>query len=343
VTDIKDVINVVFKKGLLLDVTIGRWAAIHYMRPIDLLLHADVNQKAMHLGHKKLMPASAMAELVTVEGQIRKFVMMHSTPFPIAGAVFVTYKALPELLKGMKKLEKKFAALADDLVAEYEGAKKAQLNILHLQAEKIAAPHFETADEVGKTFLKQWLLDQDTYNRTLYPPKEELRSKFYVSRRMFKVDPIGAGTVDDSYAGELAAQETAFHKDMAKWVTSSTVTNHTDLGKAVTHAQKLMEDQGKLNPKNLVALFNALVKFESGEFAGSPWTVTVNILKSEFLVTKSDGSVDYSAISTMVNGAGKEKFMGCLELLAPLATDKVSKNAATEMLLASDFKRVLDI
>jgi hypothetical protein len=338
-----DLIQVVFKKGLLLDVTIGRWAAIHYMRPIDLLLPPDVNRKAMHLGHKKLIPEDYMKPLVQLEGKIRKFIALHTTPFPIAGASFVTYKALPTVMDGLKKYEKKFGDYADELVVEYDEAKKAQLDVLRLQAEQIAAPHFAAADAERRAELKMWLKDQDDYNLTLYPEKGVLRAKFYISRRMFKVDPIGADGVKDMDVKELMAHEAAFHQDLVQWVKQTSATSHGDLGKAAVHVKHLLSEQGKLNPKNLVAFFDALSKFESAEFAGSPWHSTVNGLKAKYLVAGFDGAPNYSVTASKINEGGQEAFMDVLDQLALLATDTTAQNVAKETLLNSDFKRVIEL
>ena len=97
---VSDIINVVFKKGVLFDITIGRWSALHQMKTDDLLL-AKLNRRIIYPGHKKLLPDDAAQPIVALEGKIRTWVRKKSMNFPISGAVFVNFKALPGMLKAL--------------------------------------------------------------------------------------------------------------------------------------------------------------------------------------------------------------------------------------------------
>ena len=132
-----ELVNVIFKKGVLFDINIGKWAAQHRMTPEDLMME-KVNAEAMHIGFKRLMPSKAMKPIIHLEGKIRSFVDKMSMPFPIAGAVFVNYKMLKPLVQGLKSYSEDYQEAAQELVEHYDEYREAQLSVLDAEAEKIA-------------------------------------------------------------------------------------------------------------------------------------------------------------------------------------------------------------
>lgn len=339
-----ELINVIFKKGVLFDINIGKWSAQHKMTPEDLLMD-KVNDEAMHLGFKRLMPKKAVYPIVHLEGQIRSHVEKVSVPFPIAGAVFVNYKTLKYLIKRLKKYQDEFKEAADELVSHYEEYKETQLKLLDDEAEKIANSRRKNPNDPNERHrLSEWLKAQKALNRSLYPRKEDLPGKFYVSWRMFKVNPLeGSGTeMTDVDAEDLAMQQEVFQKDMEKWAKEQAAKVHQVLGEAAQRAKDMLEKQGKLNPKNLKPFFDALETFKSVDFSGSHFQKAVEDIEKKYLMAGADGVVNYSAIADSVN-SNKDAFTQLLHSIGKLAAEDVAKNAAFEALANSDFKRVIDL
>lgn len=351
-----NLVQVLFKKGVLFDLDIGRWQAIARMDEQDLLLK-KVNRSAMYLGHKKLLPPWASEKMVNLEGKMRGYLELHSAPFPIAGAVFVQYKTLPQVLKRLNELKAEFGAAADDLVANYESYKNYQLQTLDREAENIASQHYRGleekskekqgwTDELSKDYeeLMAWLNNQKVRNRELYPGKEALRSRYYVSWRMFKVDPVGAAEMDEVGTEEVIAAQKQLQADLEAWVKEQAKEMHLALGKAAARAKELLEKQGKLHPKNLKPLFDAFELFGSVDIAGSSFQTQVGELKKQFLAFQSGstGVPDYELSAAAVNN-GKEDFAGLLDTVAKLAVEETAQKAGLDAVTGSEFKRVLEL
>jgi hypothetical protein len=341
---VSELVNVIFQKGVLFDINIGKWAAQHRMTPQDLMMD-KVNSEAMHIGFKRLMPSKAMKPIIHLEGQIRTFVDKMSMPFPIAGAVFVNYKSLKPLIDGLKDYSGKYQAAATELYEKYEDYRTEQLKVLDAEAQKIAnSRRKDPSDQQETAKLQEWVKAQHTLNRSLYPSREDLPLKFYVTWKMFKVNPLDGGSeISGVEAEDMAAQQELFQKEMQKWVKEQTAKIHKTLGEAAARAKELLEKQGKLNPKNLKPLFDAFAEFKNVDFAGSNFQKAVTDIESKYLMTSSDGSMNFIAISNKINEGDSDAFSSLLDTLSGLAVDAVSENAAHETLGNSDFKRLLDL
>lgn len=343
-----EIINVVFKKGVLFDITIGRWSALHQMGTDDLLLK-KLNRKIIYPGHKKLLPEEASYPLIHLEGKIRTFVRKRSMDFPVSGAVFVNFKALPGMLKGLKKLRADFEAKAQELYDNWEDVKTAQIKALDDESRKIAVQNglYEAhTPQAEKGILQAWLMAQHTQHLSLYPDRDKLLTKYYVNWTMFKVNPLdqsAAESMQEEDAEFIAQQQAQLKSSMEKWVKDKAAEMHKKLGEAAAQAKSMLADNGKLNPKNLKPLFNAFEEFAAIDFAGSSFEAVIDDIKKKYgSVISKDGEMDYKAVAENVNGSTDE-FDSLLSTLADLAIDDVAKQAGAQSLANSDFKRVVEI
>jgi hypothetical protein len=343
------VVQVLFKKGVLFDLDIGKWHAISRMNEDDLLLK-NVNRKAVYLGHKKLLPYWASQKLSNLEGKLRGALGAHSSPFPIAGAVFVQYKYLGDLMKKLKALKAEYEVAADELVASYDNYKNYQIQTLDQEAENIAKQHYgdleaQAVKEGGwspelKTEyhnLVTWLDSQKAQHQKLYPPKDELRAKYYVEWRMFKVDPVGSEEMNNMGAEEMVAAQKKLQEDMEQWVKDQAKEIHLALGKAAARAQALLSKQGKLHPKNIKPLVDAFEMFKVVDFTGSDLQKKIDELKKLFI---DNDNLDMSAEA--IND-DQEQFKSMLETFADLAVDAVAEEAGDKALQNSEFNRLLEL
>jgi gas vesicle protein len=336
-----DVVQVVFKKGVLFDITIGRWSAKHSISMEDLMLE-KVNRKVIKAGSKELLPEDYAYPLVHIEGKIRTFVKMRSMPFPISGAVFVNFKALPKMLKGLRALKEEYDAAALNLYNHYDDVMSKQIDILDEEVLKIAVqngfyePSTSAAD---KDAMKQWLKEAHQKHVSLYPKKDDLLAKYYVSWAMFKVNAL-----EDTAATMLSEEEAEFFAEQQKelkdkltgWVKEKAAAMHKKLGEAAANAQKLLADNGKLNPKNLKPLFDAFEEFTSVDFAGSSFQTVIGDIEKKYL------GGDMKAVAEKVN-SGTDEFSSLLATISDLAMDQVAQKAGFLALDGSEFKRVVEI
>lgn len=343
-----DIIQVVFKKGVLFDITIGRWSALHQMKTDDLLL-AKLNRKIIYPGHKKLLPEDAAYPIVHLEGKIRTFVRKRSMDFPVSGAVFVNFKALPKMLKGLKKLRAEYEEKAQELYNNWDGIKASQIKALDEESRKIAVQNglYEPkTPPAEKEILQTWLKKQHEQHLALYPERKDLLTKYYVTWSMFKVNPLdqtAAEAMKEEDAEFITQQQAQLKASMEKWVKEKAVEMHKKLGEAAAQAQALLADNGKLNPKNLKPLFAAFEEFSAIDITGSSFEAVIEDIKKTYVPAgSSDDDMDFKALAESVNN-NKDEFTGLLNTLAALAIDEVATKAGASALGSSDFKRIVEI
>ncbi len=333
-----------FQRGALMSLYIGRWGAMKKMGADDLLL-GKVDNDALYLGHKKLLPKKAMEKLVEIEGKARNLFASKSIDFPIAGARFVTFSAVPEIVDGLKELRDEWNEEVKVLIDNYSQMKVQQLALLEQEATRIAgqklfASPASTPEEVEKLReeMKDWLQKQKLQNESFYPPPEQLPQKFSFMWRMFRISNIdGSSELDPE---DVRNAQERLRSDLNEWVASATAQIHQTLGEAAQNARGLLERNGKLTPRNIKPLFDAFESFMSVDFTGkSSFRETIETLQKGFLVQNPDGT--YSA-SMAESVSSSTEFAGLLQSLSTLAVADIAKKAGGESMVGS-FGRLLDI
>jgi len=343
--------KILFDKGILMSLYIGRWAALRKLRPDDMLLE-KINEEAYYLGHKKLMPKKAMEKLVTLEGKARTALAKRSLDFPVGGGRFVYYKTLDDVLKVLQDLRKQWDAEVEQLITDYPNMREEQLKTLDAQAENLAKEELKkTADPVAQKVrwqeLESWLEIQRKENRELYPPIDQLKNKFPFEWRIFNVSaPTGMEQMSTLSAEQLVAAQKKLQQDMEVWVKDAATLMHKALGEAAAQAKQLLEKHGKLNPKNLKPLFEAFESFKAIDFTGeSAFLKTVDEVKKKYGVEK-DGQIDYELTAGAINYSDYMK-AGLGELLgsmAKLAVDEVAEEAGKEAISkVGEFSRFVEV
>jgi hypothetical protein len=342
-----DILKVVFGKGVLFDINVSRWSALHQMKTNDLLLE-KLNRKIIYPGHKKLLPEDHAYPLVHIEGKIRTFVRKNSMDFPISGAVFVNFKALPKMLAGLKKLKEEFETEAKKLHEQFPVIKTKQIEMLDNEALKIAVQNglYETSTpQTDRDILKKWLKEQHAQHLDLYPKQEDLLAKYSVSWTMFKINPLDSG--EASFLPEADAETIVTHQkklqdDMEKWVKDKATEMHKLLGEAAAQAQQLLAENGKLNPKNLKPLFSAFEQFKAVDFAGSSFEKAITDIEKQYIKMSASGDTDFKSVAESVN-SNTDQFSALLQSVSALALDEVAQQAGAVALANSEFKRVVEV
>lgn len=326
-----------FQRGALMSLHIGRWGAMKKMSAGDLLLK-EVDDDALYLGHKKLLPKSAMEKLVELEGKARSTLAGKSIDFPIAGARFVSYSSVPTLMESLKSLKDDWDSEVEKLVADYPNLRTKQLELLERQAITLANEKLK-ADPSKADEMKTWLATQLATNRTFYPPADQLKFKFSFSWRMFRISNLdGINELDPE---EVKNAQERLRNDLRQWIGSATAQIHQTLGEAAKNAQDILERNGKLTPRNIKPLFDAFESFLAVDFTGkSTFRENIESLKKGFLVQNPDGTYNLPLMAESVSG--NEQFSTLLSKLSTLAIEDVAREAGAES-SAGRFGRVLDL
>lgn len=337
--------EVLFSQGVLFDLHISRWMAIKKLEKDDLLL-LSVDPDAIHLGHKKLLPKVALASLAQLESEARRILYQMSADFPIARARFVRFPVLGQLLSSLKTIKEVFDENVQILLKDYKALRTQQLTVLNEQAKKLALQKLSEIspdDKPKRAAIDNWLANQIVKNDNSYPDPDILPEKFKFEWRMFKVSPVDA-VVNLSPQEALQAHQ-KLQDDLLEWIKETSMMMHKALGAAAAKANKMLTEQGKLNPKNLKPLFDAFEMFKAIDFGDSDVQNQIDNIKKAYAYV-SDGKVDYEKSANMLNTSelSKEKLANLLETMGKLAVDEVAIEAAKQTVLKIEkSKRVLQL
>lgn len=346
--------EILFDQGTLVDLYIGRPTFQRKLRSASLLLEGVINDNALQLGNKRLMPKEALAMHVTLEGMARTVLTNRSIGFPISGARFVAYSALPALLKRLQDIRHQWNMATTVFVQRYEELREKQLQVLDKQTEDLMYKQLAMMSEEERSKrsskLLQWQDNEREATREMYPKVEDVAGSFQFSWRMFKVSALEGGAqakglmLDDQ---EILAAQTEMRADLQKWVRSAMAEAHKALGETAKQARELFEKQGKLHPKNLRPIFEAFETFSAIEFTGkSDWRKQVEEAKSRFIVRDAEGNIDIERTSIGINSTemASGEFKKLLDSIGTLAVGKASEEAGLMALSrVGEFKRVVEV
>jgi hypothetical protein len=346
IADQEGLTRALFDRGTLVHLYVGRWTGNKKMHERDLLIDT-VDPSTMYIGHKKLLPKAAQEKLQWLEGQARSFLSGRSLPFPIGGARFAYFKALPEILVRFKQYKLEWDAAVNELVEGYPRFMEEQLRKLDEQAHALAEAELEkTAVEKRRDrrlALREWEEAQSRQNRELYPVVTELRARFTFEWRMFRVGTVEGDQLRFLDADEIRNERNRLSQDLNRWVTEATSQMHQELGAAAAQAKRLLEENGKLNPKNLKPLFDAFETFQAVNFAGnSQFQAIIEQVRGRYLVRDGGGNNDYRMSAESVNGSTAE-MKKLLTTLSTLAVDDVAKEAGLQVVRTGEFQRYIEL
>jgi hypothetical protein len=341
--------NLLFDRGTLIHLYIGRWTGNRKMSQNDLLLE-DVDDKAMNVGFKKLMPADWHNRFQRIESEARILLASLSTEFPIGNARFMFYRVVPDFLRRVQPLKNRWDRAVEEFVAEYAQLKERQLELLDAQARKLVdqelalMPAGERKDARRKE-LATWLVEQQKKNEKLYPKAEEIRFRFSFTWRMFKISAVeGVEQMNTMDQTQLVEAQQMVHQEMQRWAREASQEVHQAFGRAAANANELLTRHGRLTPRNLRPLFEAFEQFRALEFSGtSDFNGMIDQIRRQFLVTGADGSADYAATAERMN-SNQEALGDLLSSIGNLAVDEVASEAGIRSLQRTgEFGRYVDL
>lgn len=342
--------DLLFDRGTLLHLYIGRWTGNRKMSQQDLLLE-DVDEKALNVGFKKLMPYEWHSRFQHIESEARSLLASMSVEFPIGNARFMFYRTVPTFLRRIQPLKDRWDRAVQEFVDEYDDLKQSQLNLLEQQAQKLVDQELASYRQGSPEYreralaLSEWKEQQRAKNWALYPKSSEIASRFTFMWRMFKVSPVqGVEQMNTLDQQQLAEVQETLQREVSNWARTASTQVHQALGAAAENAQSMLVANGKLNPRSLRPLFEAFEQFRAIEFSGtSNFNETIDNIRRQFLVTGSDGSADYQATADRIN-SNTGALSDLLSTIGNLALDQVAEEAGIQALQRTgEFGRFVDL
>jgi hypothetical protein len=133
-----DIMTVLSREGVLLNVSISFWRAHKKLQAADLGLDAsDITNRLISLGHKKLLPKEALAGFSLIES--RAHALVESATFPFLGGIgrFLPNAKLPEVTDKLSGLEREFGSELERFKARYDSLREEARREWHRAATKL--------------------------------------------------------------------------------------------------------------------------------------------------------------------------------------------------------------
>ncbi|MCB1064708.1 MAG: hypothetical protein KDN20_17540 [Verrucomicrobiae bacterium] len=170
-----DILDVLTREGVLVNASV-RYPRFHKkLNPGDLGLAPDqVCDRLMSLGHKKLLPKEALAELALVES--RTHAIVDQSTFPFLGGIghFLPNGKLVDVQEQLNAQELNFRNARERFLGDYRELRRRALEEWQVAIRHLAA----TAGD------RERLLAQITDS---FPPREHLEAKFAFEVHLFQI------------------------------------------------------------------------------------------------------------------------------------------------------------
>jgi len=133
-------LDVLTREGVLVNVSVRFWRGCKKLKPEDLGLDAqDVSDRLISLGHKRLLPRDATAELALIEGRSHALIEANTFPFLNGLGHFLPNAKLEEVTSALRSFETEFWQAKEQFVARYPGHRQEALGEWRTAAEKLVA------------------------------------------------------------------------------------------------------------------------------------------------------------------------------------------------------------
>ena len=168
----QDLLKVLTREGVLIDVSVRYWRANKKLKAQDLGLDPDkVSDRLISLGHKRLLPREATAELSLVESRTHAFVEANTFPFLGGIAKYLPNGKLAEVRERLRQLEGEFGNAKSDFLHRYAEERGKALSEWQETAHMLAADPRQLMAAIEGSF----------------PTADKLESKFAFETHMFQI------------------------------------------------------------------------------------------------------------------------------------------------------------
>jgi hypothetical protein len=135
-----DLLKVLTREGVLLSVSVRYWRGCKKLRPEDLGLNPrNLSDRLISLGHKRLLPKDATAQLALIEGRAHSLVEGNTFPFMNGLAHFVPNTKLADVTGKLKDLEREFWAAKEAFIQKYGDLRESAAKEWQTMAQKLVS------------------------------------------------------------------------------------------------------------------------------------------------------------------------------------------------------------
>ncbi len=136
----QNLLSVLTREGVLIKVSVRYWRGCKKLKPEDLgLKSADVSNRLISLGHKRLLPREDTAGLALVESRAHALVEGNTFPFLNGLAHFLPNPKLAEVTGKLKELEAEFWKAQRGFLKRYASLRESASKEWREIAQKLAA------------------------------------------------------------------------------------------------------------------------------------------------------------------------------------------------------------
>ena len=148
-----NLLDVLTREGVLINVSVRYWRGCKKLRPEDLGLTADaVSDRLISLGHKRLLPKSATADLALIEGRAHALIDGNTFPFLNGLGHFLPNARLAEITDKLRTLEAEFWLAKEDFVAHYARHRASAMEEWQTAAAKLVTDPAQLVATIANAF-----------------------------------------------------------------------------------------------------------------------------------------------------------------------------------------------
>src|SRR5688572_23823979 len=118
-------LQVLTREGVLIKVSVRYWRGTKKLKPEDLgLKQANVSDRLISLGHKRLLPKDALAGLALAEGRAHALVEGNTFPFLNGLGHFLPNTRLQEVTEKLNEMQQEFWTAKKEFLEKYSGLRR---------------------------------------------------------------------------------------------------------------------------------------------------------------------------------------------------------------------------
>jgi Protein of unknown function (DUF3150) len=131
-------LSILTREGVLLKVSVHYWRGCKKLRPEDIGLEKkNLSDQLISLGHKRLLPKDALANLAVIEGRAHALVEANTFPFLNGLGHFLPNSKLAEVTEKLEELETEFWEAKKAFLEKYSSLRQSASKDWRRMAEKL--------------------------------------------------------------------------------------------------------------------------------------------------------------------------------------------------------------
>lgn len=279
-------LEAVCRRGVLCATSVRYWRGCKRLNAEDLGLDpAQVSDRLIQLGHKRLVPRDALSSFSLIESRAHALVEQSSFPFLGGIARFVPNPRLASLTEGLDKLREEFREATLDFVAGYGPLR-----------DKAMAEWREAARQLTGSAERLLITIEQSF-----PPAGDIAKRFGFDTRLFQIaapDSLRLEVSESIDQLEMADQRRRVAEDAAKrlqgdldsFIRESVTTLREEAARLASEVLATIDgSEGGVHQRTLNRLTSFIDSFRSLNFAGdSQLEATLERFRGQLLTRRAE-------------------------------------------------------